>query len=85
MVDMSVSESNIRAVHRKLGPGSPPAPRRQTFTVDEAAAILGISRSTAYECVRDGSLPALRFRHRIVVTQVALEALLNKDLSTDTR
>jgi hypothetical protein len=72
MVDMSVSESNIRAVHRKLGPGSPPAPRRQTFTVDEAAAILGISRS-------------LRFRHRIVVTQVALEALLNKDLSTDTR
>jgi excisionase family DNA binding protein len=83
MVDMSVSESNIRSVHGKLGQGGPPAPRRQTFTVDEAAAILGISRSTAYECVRDGSIPALRFRRRVVITQVTLEALLDKELSSE--
>jgi excisionase family DNA binding protein len=51
-------------------------PERQTVSVEEAAAILGISRSTAYECIRDGSIPALRFRRRVVVTRVALTRLL---------
>jgi excisionase family DNA binding protein len=49
---------------------------RQTVTVEEVAVILGISRSTAYECVRDGSIPSLRFRRRVVVTRSALAALL---------
>jgi excisionase family DNA binding protein len=44
--------------------------------VTEAAAILGISRTTAYECVRTGELPSLRLRGRIVVPVVALEALI---------
>jgi excisionase family DNA binding protein len=34
--------------------------RRATLTVTEAADILGISRSTAYELARSGTLPALR-------------------------
>jgi excisionase family DNA binding protein len=46
------------------------------MTVEEAARLLGISRSTAYECVRDGTLPALRLRRRIVVPTSALESLL---------
>jgi helix-turn-helix protein len=33
---------------------------RLTFTVDEAAAVLGISRSAAYECIGRGEIPALR-------------------------
>jgi excisionase family DNA binding protein len=49
---------------------------RRTLTVDEAAQALGISRSTAYECVRNGSLPALRFRRRIVISAVVIEQLL---------
>ncbi len=75
MTDMGTS----RIIPRSAGLSDPDAeeiPSRQTFTVDEAAAILGISRSTAYECIRDGSLPALRFRRRLVVTRAALEALL---------
>jgi excisionase family DNA binding protein len=55
--------------------------KRQTVTVEEAAAILGISRSTAYECVRDGSIPSLRFRRRVVVTRSALAALLESSAS----
>ena len=34
---------------------------RRTFTVAEVADIVGISRSTAYECVRRGEIPSRRF------------------------
>ncbi len=49
---------------------------RATHSVTEAATILGISRTTAYECVRTGELPSLRLRGRIVVPVVALQALI---------
>jgi excisionase family DNA binding protein len=51
--------------------------RRATVTVTEAADILGISRSTAYELARAGTLPALRLGRRLVVPTHALEALLD--------
>ena len=51
---------------------------RRTYSVEEAAAILGISRTTAYECVKSRELPALRFRGRIVVPAATLESLLTK-------
>ena len=46
------------------------------MTVDETAQALGVSRSTVYECVRDGSLPALRFRRRIVISAAVINQLL---------
>ena len=49
---------------------------RWTVTVEEAAQMLGISRSSAYECVRRGELRALRLGRRLVVPRVALEELL---------
>ena len=55
---------------------------RRTYSVEEAAAILGISRTTAYECVKSKELPALRLRGRIVVPAVALESLLTKTMPT---
>lgn len=48
-----------------------------TMTVSQAATVLGISRASAYECVRAGSIPSLRLGRRIVVPVRALEALLN--------
>ena len=62
-----------------IGPGLRRATgggERRTLTVDEAAQALGISRSTVYECVRNGSLPALRFRRRIVISAVVIDQLL---------
>jgi excisionase family DNA binding protein len=50
-----------------------------TFTIDQAAALLGISRSTAYECARRGELPVLRFGRRLVVTRATLVTLLGID------
>ena len=51
-------------------------PERATLTVNEAAAILGISRTTAYESVRRGEIPARRFGRRVVILRHELEQLL---------
>lgn len=48
----------------------------RTYTVEEAASVLGISRSHAYACARTGELPSLRLRRRIVVPAHALEMML---------
>jgi excisionase family DNA binding protein len=47
-----------------------------TYSVPEVAEILGICRTTAYECVRRGEIPALILGRRILVTRAALEQLL---------
>jgi excisionase family DNA binding protein len=52
-------------------------PNPATMTVSEAGVLLGISRSSAYECVRLGSIPSLRLGRRIVVPRRAIDALLN--------
>ena len=41
-----------------------------TLTVSEAATVLRISRSSAYEAVRIGDIPAIRIGHRVVVPTV---------------
>ena len=38
-----------------------------TLTVEQAAKILGIGRSTAYELVHRGDIPSVRLGRRIVV------------------
>ena len=50
---------------------------RLTLTVEEAAGLLGISRTLAYELVTRGELPSLRLGRRLVVPRRALEALLD--------
>ena len=52
-----------------------------TFTVSEAARVLGISRTTAYECVRTGELRAVRLGRRLVVPKVAIVELLAGSIS----
>ena len=42
-------------------------PARLTLTVEEAAALLGISRNSAYEAVRRGEIPSVRIGGRIVI------------------
>ena len=52
-------------------------PERQTFTVDEVAKILGISRGTAFSRIHTGEIPSLRLGHRILVSRTALSRLLD--------
>ena len=48
------------------------------MTVSDAAIALGISRSSAYECVRTGDLPALRLGGRIIVPIQAIDEMLDR-------
>ena len=54
-----------------------PTSQRRTYTVTEVAALVGISRTTAYECVRRGEIPSRRFGRRIVVLRRDLDDLLS--------
>jgi excisionase family DNA binding protein len=47
-----------------------------TLTVDELAKRLRISRGSAYQAVRDGTIPHLRIGNRILIPQAALARLL---------
>lgn len=47
---------------------------RQTYTIEEAAKILGISRAVAY---RKGVLPTVRIAGRRLVPKRALERMLD--------
>jgi len=53
-------------------------PTKITYTVTEAAELLGISRSSAYECVRRGEIPSLTLGRRVVIPCRAFEALLDR-------
>ncbi|MEX1009659.1 MAG: helix-turn-helix domain-containing protein [Acidimicrobiia bacterium] len=46
------------------------------FSVEQAAARLGISRAFAYQLVARGELPALRLGRRIVVPRFAIDEVL---------
>lgn len=50
---------------------------RLVRNVEEAAQLLGISRTLAYELVGRGEIPALRLGRRLVVPLAALNSLLN--------
>lgn len=50
---------------------------RRTYSVEEVAQMLGISRTTAYECINRGEIPARRFGRRVVVLRDELDALLS--------
>jgi excisionase family DNA binding protein len=50
-----------------------------TLTVEQAAEVLGIGRSTAYELVRGGDLKCIRLRRRIVIPVAHLAESLGVD------
>jgi excisionase family DNA binding protein len=50
---------------------------RATVSVDEAAAMLGIGRGSAFRAVRAGEIPSVRIGRRVLVPLAALERLLN--------
>ncbi len=50
-----------------------------TCTIDEAAQILGVSRTVAYESARKGQLPTIKMGKRLLVPTAALRRLLQLD------
>jgi excisionase family DNA binding protein len=48
-----------------------------TVNVEVAGRMLGISRPTAYERVKDGSIYSIRLGNRILVPKITIERMLN--------
>ena len=51
---------------------------RTTVTVEEAAPILGIGRSSAYDAAHSGELPTLRIGRRLLVPVLSLRRMLGE-------
>ena len=49
-----------------------------TLTVPEAGELLGLGRDAAYEAVKRGDLPVLRFGRRLLVPRAALDRMLEQ-------
>ena len=49
---------------------------RETLTVAEAARFLGIGKTTAYESVRAGRIPSVKFGVKYLIPKAALRAML---------
>ena len=52
------------------------AEEKLTYSVPEAAEILGIGRSAAYQGIRTGQIPSVKIGKRIIVPKVALQQKL---------
>ncbi len=50
---------------------------RTTYSVDEAAILWGLPRSTVHECLKAQETRALRFRSQIVIPVSLIKALLS--------
>jgi excisionase family DNA binding protein len=53
---------------------------RPTLTIDEAAEVLGVSRSSGYNAAASGDLPTIRVGRRLLVPTAALRRMLHLDL-----
>ena len=53
--------------------------RRLVYTVPEAAAMLGVGRSTVYDLIARGELSAIRLGRRLVVTRTVMAEVLGSE------
>ena len=59
---------------------------KRTYSIPEAAQVLGISRSLAYELTRTGKLPIIKLgKKRKVIPIIAVEKMLNESLFETSR
>ena len=68
----SLSES----AGRMEGEGEDRPVQRLTYSVDEAAEALGISRASAYEAIKKGEIPFVKIGKRILIPKTRLNDLL---------
>ena len=57
------------------------SPERQVYTPAEVCAVLGLSRSSVYLRLREGSIPHVRVGRRILIPKSALAEMLLGDLN----
>jgi excisionase family DNA binding protein len=55
---------------------SPKKPQSRVLTINEVAALLRISRGSAYEAAKRGEIPTIRIGRRLLVLADAFERML---------
>jgi excisionase family DNA binding protein len=73
------NELQLKLENRNEGPQvskRKTSPRCKTYSVPQAAEVLGIGRNQAYEAIRRGEIPAVRIGNRLLVPRLALEQRL---------
>jgi excisionase family DNA binding protein len=55
----------------------PKPEHKPTLTIEEAAKVLGLGRSTAYRYARQGLIPSIRIGSQVRVPNAALREFLN--------
>jgi excisionase family DNA binding protein len=53
------------------------------LTVQETSQILGLSRRSTYNAIRDGSLPSVKVNGRWLVPKIQLDKFLAGELKTN--
>jgi excisionase family DNA binding protein len=53
-----------------------------TLSVEHAARLIGVSRTTAYRLVRDGELPGIKVGRRVLVLKKPLMEMLGAEEDT---
>ncbi len=51
---------------------------KKVLTIMEAAAELGISKGSAYEAARTGTIPTIRIGRRLIVPRAAFDRMLEQ-------
>ena len=64
-------------------PPSQAEPERLAYSVDEAAAVLGVARETIYELIRTGQLRSRKAGSRRIIGKHHLLAFLDGEYATD--
>ena len=74
--DIERIRNSIATCHTKRGIGATTTQKRLTYSVDEAAAVLGVNRVTVYEAIHNGTIPVIRFGRRMLIPKAHLDRLL---------
>lgn len=53
---------------------------KKTYTIDEAAQVIGISRSLAYRLAKEGKLPVIQLATKRVIPIAALDRWLEEQV-----
>jgi excisionase family DNA binding protein len=75
---MTASGQNTATIGHTGGP-----PLEPSYSVQEAAALLGISDKTLYRMAQHGQLPCQRYRRRVLIPRAVVAALLAPPTGAD--
>jgi len=76
---MSTTPQQIPLLSEQRSPDSPETPL--LMAVPDAARLLGIGTTLAWELVRAGDLPSIKLGRRVLVPRMALEHLARSPMS----